>query len=490
MAALRPPRSWRFVVTNLAGATVTMLDHLASERVVTPFLGGPLIVTGQVPSDNPSINLLHTDGFPYLAEGVRQLYCFREESDTSPYFTVRASTLIQQVGDAAHEDDATTRFTGWDPWEYMMSRPVLVSDLTVDDAAGDPLTAAPGDLIPAEGILYPSTMTADDIVMDLIFNTVVFGDVTAPAAALDCFLDYGQFGGSSTNTQETCVTFTDGWPIQQGTMLGQALKDLMASGVLDILLRPIYDAARPGILCSLHIYTQDLSVGTLGAGSYKYTAGFAWDRPGRNLVGVDNLYDGTGRANVVQFYSGQGGPPVARQSDPTAIALYGEYWAQQFFPATLENLPAAVALAAQQLALRSRYKETLTVNPAPVQAPEPFVDYYLGDAVPDLMSNRMRQALPPETTAQVNALNSATVNVASTGQFPLAGTIVIAGIPTTYTGKTSTSFTGCSSHPATASGDVVTATAWQRVYGIPVSIDDNGTETVRELIVGTVGAPP
>jgi len=30
---------------------------------------------------------------------------------------------------------------------------------------------------------------------------------------------------------------------------------------------------------------------------------------------------------------------------------------------------------------------------------------------------------------------------------------------------------------------------YQRIYGIPVEIDDNGVETVRELIVGIVGAP-
>ena len=31
---------------------------------------------------------------------------------------------------------------------------------------------------------------------------------------------------------------------------------------------------------------------------------------------------------------------------------------------------------------------------------------------------------------------------------------------------------------------------YQRIYGIPVEIDDNGTETVRELIVGPIGGPP
>jgi hypothetical protein len=33
-------------------------------------------------------------------------------------------------------------------------------------------------------------------------------------------------------------------------------------------------------------------------------------------------------------------------------------------------------------------------------------------------------------------------------------------------------------------------TGWQRIYGIPVEIDDNGVETVRELLVGPIGEPP
>lgn len=493
-------RTWRFVVTNLAGATITMLDHLATDRTVTPVLGDALKVTGIVPSDSPEVNLLHTDGFPFLAEGVRQLYCFRDEADIGDpvNYVIRASTLLMQIDDAAQEDDATSTFTGFDPWQYLMSRPVLVSDNTPNGVGSNgeaiplPAGTVAGDIIPYTGILYPASMRADEIVMDMITTTVDFGDPTQPLAALNLFIDHGQFGGSSTNIQEHCSTFTpDGYPIQQGTSLGQALKDIMDTGYLDIVFRPIYDVAnRPGILCAIEIYKQDLS-GTLGAGSYNYSAVFAWDRPGRSLVGVDDMFDGTGRANTVQFYTGQGGPPVPRETDPDSIARYGEYWSQQFFPATLQNEPAVVGFAAMQIALRSRYKQTLTVNPAPERAPEPFVDYYLGDAVPEFMSDNMRQALPIETlSAGVNAANSGTVNVSSTGQFATSGALLIGGVLTTYTGKTTTSFTGCSSHPATAAGETITGAAWQRVYGIPVEIDDNGVETVRELLVGPVGAPP
>lgn len=70
-----------------------------------------------------------------------------------------------------------------------------------------------------------------------------------------------------------------------------------------------------------------------------------------------------------------------------------------------------------------------------------------------------------ETTATgVNAIDSTTVNVASTAEFPSSGTFLLttAGPVTTavtYTGKTPTSFTGCGSHPATTGGEVVTGQA-------------------------------
>ena len=60
------------------------------------------------------------------------------------------------------------------------------------------------------------------------------------------------------------------------------------------------------------------------------------------------------------------------------------------------------------------------------------------------------------TITGVNALNSPTVNVADTSLFPSSGTIIFLATAVTYTGKTATSFTGCSSHPATTGGELVT----------------------------------
>lgn len=407
---------WRFVVTDLGGAALTVLDHLASDRVVTPKLNEPLEVSAAVPSDSNYVNRTHSDGFPLLSEGNRQLYCYRRESDTSPYYTLRASTLIEQVGDAAHSDDARTRFTAWDPWQYLMSRPVLQST----GATGG--TYTDGALIDANGLIYGAATTADAIVLDMIVTTQAFTAAAAPAAAKLCFID-----ATAVSPVGTFGTFPGGYEVQQGTSLGQALQDMCATGYMDILFNPISDPARPGILCEVVLMSQ--SSPYLGAGSFQYTSKFAWDRPGRSAVGMDDLFDGTGRANHVQFYNGQGGPPVAAQVSAPSVARYGEYWSQQFFPAQPEVAPV-ITLATQQLGLRQNGKQTLTVNPAPGRAPEPFVDYYLGDRVPVYASDRLRQPLPLGTDP-----------------------------------------------------------VWQRVYGIPVEIDDNGVETVRELIVGPVDGP-
>ncbi len=63
---------------------------------------------------------------------------------------------------------------------------------------------------------------------------------------------------------------------------------------------------------------------------------------------------------------------------------------------------------------------------------------------------------PDATTATgVNALDSTTVNVADTTLFAASGAFVMLATTVTYTGKTATSFTGCSAHPATVGGEAI-----------------------------------
>lgn len=447
MAATISPL-WRWLVSDLGGETITVLDKLASGRRVQPNLNAPLELTGSVPSDSPEINLLHTDQLPFLAEGARQLYGFRRESDTIPYYKIRASTLLLQVTDASGSGDARSSFTAWDPWQYLFAKPIYVT-------AGE----LGYFLVPRKGWTYPPTQTGDQIVIEWLNNSLTMADVTGPQASWFNFIDWGWSGfygsGGTGSVIETTADFntavSPGFNIEPGMSIGQAMQDMCATGNMDIVLLPIYDPVnRPGILCEMSIYAQSSDPDS-GAGARNFGAVFAWDRPGRSAVGFNDQFDGTQRANHIQYRNGTSGPLVTPANDADSIIRYGEYWAEESFPAQTQAA-SVYAIALEQLTLRKSYKQTLTVNPAPERAPEPFVDYGIGDRVPIYIGTAQR------------------------GAYQLGDNSSRQPLPAGYSGVLP------SPDPAVY--------VWQRIYGIPIDIDDNGTETVRELLVGPIGPPP
>ncbi len=355
------PTFWKFFLADLDGTGITDLSKVASGRACDVILNGPLQLRGTAPSDNPLVNIpWTTDGYddPYLAEGTRLLWGFRRESFTPPYWTVRAATLVNLVQDGARQDDATTSFTGWDPWHYLFDRPIL-------NSAGE----QPGP----DGLTYTSTQVST-IVQQLLTNTIVYNG--------HCYVDGGAGAGGTgfwAGVYETGAGMAVTQTFQQGVTVGQAFQQLTALGVCDIVMAPIYDPRnRPNYLVDLSVYAE--------AGSTHDEFIFAWNLPGRSLVGLDRVLDGSVRANNIDFRAGQGGingsAPI--QTDAASTAKYGEYWATQFFPGVMG--PAAVAtvtsLAEQQLDLRKNGRETVTVAPAPERSPRPWQDYNLGDRVP------------------------------------------------------------------------------------------------------------
>lgn len=423
---------WRWFVTDLAGVGITLLDHLAADRVVTPKLNEPLEVTCTLPSDSPEVNRIATtptsSNFPQVAEGVRLLYCFRREydGDAAAYkWRIRASTLILQTTDSAMGDDARTRVTAFDPWQQWFYRPVMRQ------------LSESVDLLPREGHTYKAgsdSLTSYDQLILLWLSLAAEIAGGGLSAVNNMWVDWGQTA-YYTGTIETCADI-ENWHVDPTTSLGQAILDICSAGYCDIWLEPIYDPInRPGYLCQLSILKQTTdTVGgfTGGLGAYQFGQSFSWDMPMNTAMGADNLFDGTQRANVVQFAMA-GGRWVTRYSDTVSEGVYGQYWALQTYPGQVASPKPVEVTARMQLALRKDYKETLTMRPAPERAPDPFTGYNIGDRVPVYISQNMRQPLP-------------------------------------FAGDT----------------DLI----WQRIYGIPIAIDDNGTETVSELLVGPVGPPP
>lgn len=352
-----PSSLWRYFLTDLAGSGITDLSKITSDRFCEVILNGPLSIGGTVPSDNPQVWIPYADAYldPYLDEGTRLLWGFRRESGAPPYYTIRAATICQLVEDEAAQDDARTRFVGWDPWHYLLSRPVCNADGSLPGAAGLSFTAT----------------QASVVIGTLLANTIVnYGHAYVDAGV--AYIGTGFY----TGTLETAAGMIIDVNFAQGTSVGEAWQQVTDMGVCDIILDPIYDPLnRPNYLVQLNVYEQ--------AGVTRDEAIFAWNAPGRSLVGLSRQQDGSGRATSVKFFAGQGGvdgeAPV--QTDVAAETKFGTYYAQQFFPA-VSVVAAVTSLAEQQLALRKNGKTTVTFRPAPERSPRPWQDYGLGDRVP------------------------------------------------------------------------------------------------------------
>lgn len=349
---------WRFIVTNLNSATQTLLDRLATNRRVTPRLGAAWSAEMDVPSDSPEVNILRSGGsiYPFVQEGISLIYGFRREDPvfTAPHpWVCRFGGVLLKTTDDANDDDSITHLQAFDPWMYLYSRPVR-----------DPDT---GELPGPNGLNYDGP--ADQIAMSILDTTITYDG--------DAFFD------NTTGQVDPCDTLPS-FPIQRGTSVGEALDNLMATNTCEIMFTPLYDPATfPGVVAVFNIAPQ---IGTDQPGAI-----MAWDKPSRSLVGLNRQLDGTRRTNVIQYYAGQGGPPVAQFDDATSEALFGPYFEQMFIVGSDEDATESDAL--RELALRSYGERTYQASPATDRSPVALLDYSPGDSVPVYASANFRQEL-------------------------------------------------------------------------------------------------
>lgn len=368
-----PP--WRIVVTSLESETITFLDKLATNRRIAYPFNAPAVLSADVPSDNPEVNILwpteDADSEPFVAEGVRLVYAFRREcgvsngnQPTETPWVVRFGGILMETDDQAQDNPAVTGFTAYDPWMYLYRRPVL-----------DPDTL---DLPTTETGLTYLGQSADLIIQEQLNTNALAWPLTYPHEFMA--LDWGQsafYNGTmeSTDTIEE-ITF------QRGCSLGEMLDMLRDTGTCDIRIDAVYDPInRPGFVGELSVFAF--------CGSFKPDAVFGWDKFPRSLTGITRHDDGTQRANRIKFYAGMGGVPIGLQEDVDSQSRVGVYYEQRFWP-NQTSQPATAAMAAAQLALVKEGLRTYTLTPAAERAPLPFDEYWLGDLVPVWASRNFR----------------------------------------------------------------------------------------------------
>jgi len=380
-----PP--WRWVVTDLETNTLTFLDRLAMEVTVSYALNKGSTAKLSIPSANPEVNILHTDGDPFVSEGNRLLYGFRREGGTEEghpeLWRVRFAGKILQVEDTGETENARTIITAFDPWHLLYQRPMKNIDNEFPDKAG--------------------FFSFDDTQVGVICRVFLRNTIVNDGSGLNDHGDLGiDMGDGPTSDLEPAYGDLPGTPYwdgeyenttqrdvdcQQGMAVGEVWDQQLETGALDILMTPIYDPVnRPG-------YMVDLSIFEI-AGTERDDAIFAWDKPSRNLVGIDSLRDGTKRANTIRYYSDQGGAASGTgipQSYGPSIIKYGETWHQQFFPDRIE--PVVNALATLQLLLMENGIHTVTMTPSPERMPFLFTEFWLGDTFPVYASSNLRQSI-------------------------------------------------------------------------------------------------
>lgn len=349
---------WRFAVSTLGLRVLTLLDGIATDRSVTTTLNQASVAEGQVPAENRKVNILHTDGHAYLSEGDRFLFCLRRDGDQGSAETVwqcRHAGIIGQVKPSARQDNATARFVSYDQWQMMYKRPIR-------DTAG----TLPGE----EGITYEA-MSARDILVEWLTASETYDGPT--------YIDFTT--GAELNDTDPLDEFN----VQQGMTIGEGMDELVNTGTIDIVLAPIFDVfASPVVINELQTYDQ--------AGVFRPNVIFAWDKPGRNLVGIDNEHDGAGRLNAVRYHFGQGGDAAATVEDVASQARYGTYFGEQFFPGQISE-STVEAMAVKTLAEFANGRRTLLADVAADRGKQPFIDYVPGDIVRAFASDAMLEAL-------------------------------------------------------------------------------------------------
>ncbi len=356
---------WRWLICSLGGAVKTNLDKLATNQSIQYVLDDTSQFTCDLPSDNEEINRHANDGAPVVSHLRRLVYGLRREepTDGSAPWQCRFSGILTIPQDQASSDEPVTHITANDSMNWTKALPVLTPS---------------GYLLSEKGYTYKNK-TGNYIAKDVIANAYtwinsqnsfsdgsggppyVWGHLHEPANYLFIDISSGNF-----DTTDIIPNF----PIQQGASVYDVWQQLCQTGGLDIVLDPIYKPRdKPGQLSVMNVYAQ--------AGTDQHGAVFGWDMFPRNLVGFDDLLDGTQAENWVQFFAG--GLVAAHHISQSSIDAFGPYFAQKNI--TQGDKDAVSLLALAEVALRKNGKQTLTIDPTPELSPDPFTRYFLGDTV-------------------------------------------------------------------------------------------------------------
>lgn len=350
MAVAYPDVEWMFTLCDLSGVALSRLSRVASNKHLEFALNRPAMCSFTVPSNDPRVNIVHTDSDPYLATNNRVIKGYRKESGS---WTIRYAGVVTHLEDYGDGTKNTTSVTSYDPWFLLNSR--LVRKNSTPD-------------LPDAGAAYAPGATAG--------NTLAKNQV-------DWTNTLGETGirtSGGTHTFNTTTSQTVSW--DRGRTIGDALVELTDTATMDVYLLPV--DLTSGKLVDMSVFAA--------MGSNKPSAVFGYGTANHAIVSFTRVVDGSQLANKVTWDTGTGGATAGTlQSDATSVTKYHPYEAMT--AGVTMTATFADTLAAEELAFRKNPRRMISIKPAPERAPQPWTDYWLGDTIQVYCSNDLRESI-------------------------------------------------------------------------------------------------
>lgn len=325
---------WRFVLCDLNGTPISVLSTIGLNRQLQFPLDRPAVCSFIVPSDSPLVNILHTDGEPYLSCGNRVIKAYRKEYD-EPTWTIRFAGIVWTLQDGADGDTCKTSVTAFDPFQILTKRIVRDDDGTFN-----------------LDVIFDTT-PGQTIARNLVDRTISYAGACAISTGLGTF---------TTAPSQTAV--------YQQEMVATGLIDLCDTGTLDVWFDPL--DRTDGILVAM-------SAGPM-RGSTKASVVMSYAAPGHSAFQLDRSVSMDTFANAIYMYGGSTSGHLSTQTDTPSQTKYHTY--EDLIVLTdVKDAGLVDALAVEQLALRKAPRDLLTVLPTPEKAPLPWRDYFLGDVI-------------------------------------------------------------------------------------------------------------
>jgi len=347
--APKPYVLWRHVLTDLWGIPIAMYTGIANDVEFKFLLNRPASLTFTVPSEHKLVNIVHTDGDPYLSVGNRLIKSYRKVSHTvdEQPATVTPWELqfvgrIWQIADSGDEDTVNTAVTCFDPLQDCSARVVRM-------ASGN---------FQAQ-VKWWSTK-GDTIIKEMIDRT--------NACSLAPLL-FTTTGGTFTDTDVQTVAYDQ-------KMILPSIIELTDTGTVDITM-------------TYNDYQDDTKTDWTGhatisatprMGSDKPDVIFGYAAPPRTVKTYDRTQDMNTFANDVTLWGKTAKGHTANASDSDSIAKYGAF-EEAAMLSGVETLELVEMLTDEQLALRKAPKDVISIVPLPGVSMQPFNEWFLGDTV-------------------------------------------------------------------------------------------------------------